>query len=533
MKFDIVIAGGGFAGAYCARALGRQLGRSAEQRVALISERNVLVFQPMLAEVAGSSLSVLDVVNPLRQFCRHVNVLQGSVQRVDWAKRHLVLDGGRFTRNHLVEFEHLVLALGSVTDLSRVPGMADYSRPMKSVADALRLRAAVINRLEEANLVEDPDLRRRLLTFVIVGGGYTGVETAGQLLDLLQEVKHLYHNLRDTPLRVVLVHSRAHLLEEIGERLGDYAQCVLEKRGMEVRLNTRVTEVTAGKVILSGGEFIEANTVVSTVGNAPNPVVGDLCQQLGIATDKGRIRVEPTMRVPGHPTLWGLGDCASVPWNDQGRQTVSPPTAQFALRQGRQLAANLLRAQRGGALRPFSYRYMGQLATVGERAAVAEMFGFRFSGFLAWWMWRSVYLAKLPGTLRKLRVMVDWTFDLFFRRDISVVQPPPEDILRSIHLERGELLVSEGDRCRGIFFVRNGALQRERTGEEPVVLGADTIIDQDWADEQGRWTITLTAAQSTDITVFRGRAFELLKTRLRLGLRDEPVQKDIPTLVSG
>ncbi|PTY05256.1 copper transporter [Opitutaceae bacterium EW11] len=533
MKFDVVIAGGGFTGAYCARALGKMLGHAGEKRVAIISERNVLVFQPMLAEVAGSSLSVLDVVNPLRQFCRHVNVLQGSVQRIDWERRALVLDGGRFTRNHLVGFEHLVLALGSVTDLSRVPGMADYSWPMKTVADAIRLRAAVINRLEEANLIEDLDTRRRLLTFVIVGGGYTGVETAGQLLDLLLESKMLYANLREVPLRVVLVHSRAHLLEEIGERLGDYAQCVLEKRGMEVRLGTRVTEVTAGKVILDDGSAIEAHTVVSTVGNAPNPITMDLCQKLGIPTDKGRIRVEATMRVVGQTNLWAAGDGASVPWDDRGQLKNSPPTAQFALRQGRQLAENLVRAMRGEPLRPFKYRYMGQLATVGQRAAVAELFGFRFSGFIAWWMWRSIYLAKLPGTLRKLRVMMDWTFELFFRRDISVVQPPPEDILRSIHLEKGELLISEGDRCRGIFFVRRGALTRERSGEEPTTLGPDTIVDQEWSDERGRWTITLTAAESTDITVFRGRAFELLKTRLRLGLRDEPESKQIPTLISG
>ncbi|HEY9155112.1 MAG TPA: NAD(P)/FAD-dependent oxidoreductase, partial [Opitutaceae bacterium] len=388
MKFDIVIAGGGFAGAYCARTLGKALGKDGIRRVALIAEQNVLVFQPMLAEVAGSSLTPLDVVNPLRHFAPNVNVLKGSIHKIDWEKRQLLLDGGRFTRNHVVGFDHLVLALGAVTDLSRVPGMSDYGWPMKSVSDALRLRSALINRLEEANLVDDESVRRRLLTFVIVGGGYTGVETGGQILDLLQDAKRLYANLQTTPLRVVLVHSRGHLLEEIGERLGDYAQHVLEKRGMEVRLNTRVTEVSARRAILSDGSYIDAHTVVSTVGSAPHPVVVDLCKQIGLEM-KGRLDVEPTMLVPGHKNLWAMGDCASVPWKDQNETKPSPPTAQFALRQGTQVARNILRAQRGQPIQPFTYRYMGQLATVGEHAAVAEVFGFRFSGFIAWWMWRT------------------------------------------------------------------------------------------------------------------------------------------------
>jgi len=204
----------------CAR-LGAALGaQEGERRVALVAERNVLVFQPMLAEVVGSALNATDVVNPLRQFCKGVNVLQGAIQDINWAKKELTLDGGRFTRNHVVTFKHLVLALGSVTDLSAVPGMADHGWPMKHVADALRLRAVIINRLEEANLVEDAAVRRRLLTFVVVGGGYTGVETAGQLLDFVREAHGFYANLRDTEPRVILVHSRGQLLAEIGADLG-------------------------------------------------------------------------------------------------------------------------------------------------------------------------------------------------------------------------------------------------------------------------------------------------------------------------
>lgn len=520
MHYDVVIAGGGFAGAYCAKTLGKLLGTAGLKRVALIAERNVLVFQPMLAEVAGSSLSPTAVVNPLRQLCRGVDVLQGAIHRIDWATKTVTLDGGRFTRNHAVTFDHLVLTLGSVTDLSRVPGMADHGRPMKSVADALRLRSTLINRLEEANLVEDAAVRARLLTFVVVGGGYTGVETAGQVQDFLRGSQKFYANLRGTAIRVVLVHGHSSLLAEIGPKLGDHALGVLKKRGIEVLLSTRVAEATASKVIFTGGSFIEAHTIISTIGNAPNPVVLDLCRQLGIETDKGRVATEPTMLVRGQTQLWAAGDCAAVPWNDRGEAKIAPPTAQLALRQGVQLGRNVARSLGGGSLRPFTYRYMGQLATIGEREAVAEVFGVHFSGFLAWWMWRTIYLAKLPGVLRKLRVMIDWTFELIFPRDLSLLLPPPDEILRPIHLEKGEVLFARGDPCRAFYYVKRGGIALQAAGGgEPRLLGTGAIIDQAEVDANGHWAAGAVAAESSDVVVIRGRAHEMLQGELKLTSR--------------
>ncbi len=520
MDFDVVIAGGGFAGAYCARELGRAFGAAeGERRVALVSERNVLVFQPMLAEVAGSSLAPVDVVNPLRQFCRGVNVLQGSIQKIDWQSRTLTLDGGRFTRDHRIGYKHLVLALGNVTDLGSVPGMQEYGWPMKNVADALRLRAALINRLEEANLVEDEETRARLLTFVVVGGGYTGVETAGQMLDFIRQAHRFYANLRSSRARVVLVHGGSELLGEIGPKLGSYARGVLEGRGVEVRLNARVTAVTARRVTLGDGSGIDANTVVTTVGNAPNPVVMDLCRQLGIGAVKGRVPTDPALRVAGIEGLWAAGDGAAVPWDDGTGVKVSPPTAQFALRQGILLGRNLTAVLRGEQPRPFRYRYMGQLATIGERAAVAEVFGFHFKGFVAWWMWRTIYLAKLPGTMRKLRVMIDWTFDLVFPRDISQLLPPPEDVVRAIHLEKGEELFSRGAPCRAFFFLRQGSLVVSAPGLPDRQVSAGSVIDQGELDSSNLWEATGTAAEACDLIVFRGRLLEHLRRDLRLAKR--------------
>jgi NADH dehydrogenase len=247
---------------------------------------------------------------------------------------------------------------------------------------------------------------------------------------------------------------------------------------------------------------------------------------------KSRLEVEPTMQVPGQKNLWAMGDSASVPWKDKNEVKPSPPTAQFALRQGTQLARNLLRSQRGQPLQPFTYTYMGQLATVGEHAAVAEVFGFRFSGFIAWWMWRTIYLAKLPGILRKLRVIIDWTFDLFFQRDTSLVAPPPDDMVRSIHLEKGEDLVLRGDRCRGIFVVRRGSLTSTADAAEPVQIGVDTVIDGEWVDKDGNWKATLAAAESSDVIVFRGRAYELIKNHLQLTVVKEAHPESLPTAVT-
>ncbi len=515
MDFDVVIAGGGFAGAYCARALGRALGK-AEKRVALVAERNVLVFQPMIPEVAGSSLSPVDVVNPLRQFCRGVNVLQGAIQKIDWASRTLTLDSGRFTRDHKVGFGHLVMALGSVTNLSAVPGMAEYGWPMKDVSDAMRLRAVLINRLEEANLVEEPAIRSRLLTFVVVGGGYTGVETAGQMLSFLEQAHRYYANLRNTNPQVVLVHAGGELLEEIGQKLGAYARVVLEKKGMKVLLKTRVTAVTAYRVTLSSGDGIDANTVVTTIGNSPNPVAMDLCRQLGIEAVKGRIPTDAMLRVGKETRLWAAGDGAAVPWDDKGQAKVSPPTAQFALRHGELAGRNIHRVLQGREPRPFRYRYMGQLATIGERQAVAEIFGLHFKGFIAWWMWRTIYLAKLPGVVRKLRVMIDWTFDLVFPRDISQIMPPPVDVVRSIHLEKGEPLFVRGTPCRAFFYIRSGGLTLSAKGQPDRLISAGSVVDQSELDASGLWVASATATDASDLVVFRGRLLDYFRQELRI-----------------
>ncbi len=313
LQFDVVIAGGGFAGVYCARALARELGEQAQRRVALIARENFMVFQPMLAEVVGSALSPRHVVNPLRLLCRGVTVLRADIVGIDLASKRIQLEAGDFTGGVSVEFEHLVLTLGGIVDLSRVPGMPEHAFLMKNVGDALKLRGGIIDRFEEANTVTESAERRVLLTFVVVGGGYSGVETAGQILDLANEIVRFYPRIAPGEIRVVLVHSGAHLLPEISESLGHYTEENLRARGVEVIVNARVTAMTASRVMLSDGRMIESHTVVSTVGNAPHPLLGELCKKNGIAAEKARVITDATLRVPGHERLWAAGDCAAVP----------------------------------------------------------------------------------------------------------------------------------------------------------------------------------------------------------------------------
>ena len=507
LSYDIVIAGGGFAGAHCAQRLGRLLGPEAARRVALVSEDNVLAFQPMLAEVVGASISPLDVVMPLREFCESAQVLKGKITRIDLAEKIVELDAGLFTPNTILNFKQLVLALGSVVDVSRVPGMAEHGYILKDTWDALKLRNALVERLEEANLCVDAELKKRLLTFVIVGGGYSGVETAGQILDLMQETKPLYHNLLDIPLRVVLVHSRSHLLPEIGERLGKYAEAKLRERGMEIQLNRRVQSVSARRAYLDDGSRIETHTVLSTVGNAAHPLITALCRTAGIESSDGRIATDACMRVKGQGNIWALGDCAAVPLNGA---PSCPPTAQFALRQGIQVAHNIFDVSKNRAPRPFRYKSQGQLASIGHRKAVADIMGFQFSGFIAWFLWRTIYLSKLPSLQRKIRVMLAWTLDLFFSRDISVIRAESGELIQTMHFDTGDMIFQNNDPYQSFYIVRQGKIDYARTPIDHEMLEVGQILGGPKFSRNSCWIGHALAAEPAIVTCVSRRVMQTL-----------------------
>ncbi len=457
LEYDIVVLGGGFAGVYCAREAERALGRGAATRVALIAEENYMVFQPMLAEVVGGSISPRHVVNPLRMLCPRSDVLKGRVESIDRPARTLTLLAGPQVGRVEVRYRELVVALGATIDLRRIPGMPEHAFLIQNVGDAMLLRSTIIARLEEASIERRPEVRERLLTFVVVGGGYSGVETAGQILDLFRGVDRHYARIALHELRVVLVHSGDRLLPTLTPRLGEYCARVMSDRGIDLRLARRVVSMTANQVRLDDGTSLSTATVVSTVGNAPHPLVLDLIERNGLAAERGRIVVDDRLRVPGHEGLWAAGDCAAVPAADQPGAWC-PQTAQFAYRQGRLLGRNLAAAARGRPLAPFRFKGLGELATIGHRAAVASVAGLNFSGFLAWWMWRTVYLQKLPRFDRKVRVVIDWTLDLFFPRDINLLSPRYSTSLKEIHLEAGDVLFTAGEPAFSLYVVRSGRI---------------------------------------------------------------------------
>lgn len=407
----ILILGAGFGGVYTALELDRTIGCDPNVEITLVGRENFFLFTPMLHEVAASDLDPTNIVSPVRKLLRRVRFFEGEVVEIDLERREAVLRHGSDGHVHRVGCDHLVLALGSVTNFFGLPGVEARAQTMKTLGDAVGLRNRMIARLEEADTECACDERRPLLGFVVAGGGFAGVETIAAMNDFVREALPHYPNLKPEDLRMVLVHSQETVLPELGPELGRYTHRILSRRGVEIRTNARVARVAGDLVHLTDGSTLEARTLVWTAGTAAHPRLAELpCPK-----ERGRIRVDSCFRVPGHPGVWAVGDAASVP---DGRGGFHPPTAQHAIRQGRTLARNLVASIRGGELRSFSFKTLGLLASIGRRRGVARILGVNFSGFLAWWMWRTVYLAKLPRFEKKLRVALDWTLDLFFTKDL-------------------------------------------------------------------------------------------------------------------
>jgi NADH:ubiquinone reductase (H+-translocating) len=419
----IVILGGGFAGMRTAECLEKQFEGDSAVSITLVSDTNALLFTPMLAEVAGSSLEPSHISTPLRGSLHRTEFIRGRVSKIDLETRRVILDPDHASRESAarreVPYDQLVLALGSVSNYLGMVNIEKLSFNFKSLLDAIRIRNHVIEMFERADREPDSALRRTLLTFVIAGGGFAGVELAGALNDFAHGILADYPNLARGDLSVVLVHSRDRILPELSESLARYAQERMEARGVTFRLNTRLTDANPGVVVLSDGEIC-AHTLVWTAGTGPNP----LLKSLPVERDKrGALVVENTLGLPDNPGVWALGDCAAVADAKSGKPC--PPTAQFALREAEVLAKNIRAELQGRPKRNFHFDSLGALCVVGHQTACAELAipfmknkSVRFSGLFAWVMWRGIYLAKLPGLERKIRVLVDWTIELFFPRDI-------------------------------------------------------------------------------------------------------------------
>jgi len=417
----VVILGGGFSGMTTAVWLEEEFRGDPSVSVVLVSDQNSLLFTPMLAEVAGGSLEPSHISTPLRTSLHFTQFLRGRAESVDFGRRLVTVSplAGEPGTNRELAYDHLVVAVGSVSNYFGAANIETHAMGFKTLLDAIRIRNHVINMFERADREPDPDVRRSLVTFVVAGGGFAGVELAGAVNDFARGILADYPAVGADDIRTILVHSRDRILPELSGSLARYAQDRMTARGVEFRLNTRVLDADGDRVTLGDGQ-IRSQTLVWTAGSAPNPCL----KALGFETDKrGAVAVEATMAVPGRPGVWALGDCAAL--KDARTGKPCPPTAQFALREGRTLARNISRALEGKAPSAFHFESLGSLCVVGHQTACAEITipgardrSLRFSGLLAWMMWRAIYVSKLPGLERKARVVLDWTFELFFPRDI-------------------------------------------------------------------------------------------------------------------
>lgn len=407
----IVIIGGGFGGAYAAQRLERKL-HSREYEIILIDRHNYFIFYPLLIEAGTGNLEPRHAVVSLRSFLKRTTFIMGNVQNIDLHKN--VLEYQATGTNDMIQLalDHLVLALGSITSLPPIPGLDRLAFGMKTLSDAVTLRDRAIQLLERANITDDREERKKLLRFVVVGANFTGVEVAGEFDVFLKEASKKYDNVSPEECSIVLVEMTDQILTAVNDPdLAQYAAEKLKKRGVGILTNNTIKHIYQDHVDLNDGNCIDTHTVIWCAGIAPNP----LLEKADLPTDKrGYVLCENSLRVEGYEHIWAIGDCAVNP-DPQGHPY--PATAQHAVAQGHHLAENLSRAVQNQPLSPVKLSSKGVLAALGCRTAVAKVFGIKLSGFPAWFLWRTVYLMKMPGWSRRIRIALDWTMDLFFKRD--------------------------------------------------------------------------------------------------------------------
>ena len=409
----IVILGGGFAAIATAQRLEKRL-RPDEAELVLISRENFSLFTPMLPEVSSGALDVRHIVTPIRSQLRRTRFILADVTGIDVQARAISFTHTLTGDCEVMPYDHVVVAIGAATSTFNLPGVAERAFALKTLEDAGILRNRFMWLLELADTVDDDAERARLLTIVVVGGGFTGVEATGEMVELFRNVKRFYPHVRRADVRIVLVEGGKTLLPGLPPRMGQYSARDLERRGVQVITGDGVRLADDDGLELQSGRRIETRTIVWSAGVRPRSLAGSAQLPQG---KHGTIAANGDMSVPGHPGVWAIGDCAAIP---DGSGGYYPPTAQHAIREGPVLADNIVASLRGQPTKPFRYSALGMMASLGARKAVAQLPGDRvLTGFPAWFLWRSYYLSRLPGLDRKLRVAFDWTLELLFPRDIS------------------------------------------------------------------------------------------------------------------
>jgi len=507
----VVILGGGFGGVAVAQELEKllpKLDRPVE--VTLVSQSNYLLFVPMLPSAAAASIGLTHILSPLREILRRTRIRVETVESVDLEARTVTTTHPSAHTEQILAWDYLVIALGSVVNLARLPGVAQHGLPIKTIGDALQIRNRTVEMLEAAENTPDAEQRKRMLTFVVAGGGYSGVEIAAEINDFVREAeRECYPVIQPEDVRVILLHSGARILPEISESLARFAHRKLAERGVEIRLGARLASATADHVTLESGERIDAHTLIVAIGSSPNPVI----QRLGVEMDRGRMRVDETLRLADRSPVWALGDCAAVPLPKSGN--MAPPTAQFALRQGKTVARNIVAAIQGSAPSRFTFTGLGEMVSLGRGTAVAELFGrIKVAGPLAWIMWRTFYLMRLPGLERKIRVWLDWNMDRLFRRDLVQLSVQRTERVTHAHYEAGQAIIQQGELADAFYVIVRGTVEvvREEDGQETALarLGAGESFGEVGLLQHRRRSATVRAVEPVDVIALGRSDFDLL-----------------------
>lgn len=434
----ILVLGGGFAGIDCTRVLESHFKKDRAAEITLVSEDNFLLFTPMLPQVASGMIETRHIVMPTRQLCKKARFYEGKVKNIDPYGKRVTLYGTNEKRGISLDYDYLVVALGSQTNFFGNKSVEIYAYTMKTLNDAVVLRNRVIDMLEQAENETNPILRQSLLTFVIVGGGFAGIETAGELLDFMHDAKKHYPHIHENEIKVIILEALPSILPGFSERLAQFTKNKMIQRGIEIMLNTLVVNFDGSEVIIKDSvdptktpvkdkilASIQTKTLVWTAGVTPV----DTIKNSVFKTERGRIIVNEFLEIPDFPGVYVIGDCSLA--IDPSTKKPYPPTAQNAEAQGKIAAHNIFAGINGRQKKKIEYHSKGQMAIIGKRTGIASIFGMNIHGFLAWWIWRSVYLNKIPRADKRLRVLLDWTADLFFDRDISRLKilrrEPPVD----------------------------------------------------------------------------------------------------------
>jgi NADH:ubiquinone reductase (H+-translocating) len=504
----VVILGGGFAGVYTARYLEKLLGPE-EACITLVNRENYWVYQPILPEVISGSIGLTNVVSPIRRLCPRTNLIMREVEDIDLDKRIVTISPGFRPRQLELKYDHLVIALGNITNFHGMPGIIENAMPFRTLADAMALRNHVIHVLEEADVEEDPELRRQLLTFLVGGGGFSGVEVTAELNDFVRSVKRNYLRLRNEPHRCVIVQAGDRILPEMSESLAKFAQRILRKRGVDIILNDRLKAATSERAILQSGTEIPCKTLISTVPSALPRVL----QKLDCPKERGKLLVNKGLELQDYEgTVWALGDCASI---QTVAGTIAPPTAQHAIREAATAAINIAAAIRGGRRTQFEFESLGTLGSLGHGSAVAQIFGVKVSGSVAWLLWRCVYLMKMPGLNRKVRIAADWLLHFLFPPELAQTKVAFESGIRNQHFEPGDIIFHQGDLGDSVYVIEEGECEALRTQKgQPELLA--TLGRGEYFGEMALLThrtrnATIRARTAMDILIIPKADFDKLR----------------------